>query len=50
MDKGLIYIASALCTSEFNKCNKCYCSEECDAVGGETMCGQLRLFYINKMQ
>lgn len=48
MDKGLITIAAALSMSEDNKCQTCYCSDECDEVSGESICGALRLYYLNK--
>ena len=46
MDKGLINIVAALSMNELNKCLTCWCSKECDEVGGETLCGVLRTYYL----
>lgn len=46
MDKGLINIVAALSMNEPNKCLTCWCSKECDEVGGETLCGVLRTYYL----
>ena len=50
MDKGLIPIAGALSMSAPSKCTSCWCSNECEAVGGETLCGLMRLYYIHKLK
>lgn len=42
-------IAGALSMSQPNKCLECWCTKECDKVGGETLCGLMRMYYINRL-
>ena len=30
-------------------CAKCWCKKECDKVGGETLCGTMRMYYIDRL-
>lgn len=47
-DNGIITAAAALSNAE-GTCSNCWCREECDGCHGETMCGLLRLYYIDKI-
>lgn len=46
LDNGLLNVLGALSLNTPNKCTTCHCAEICDKVGGETMCGYMRLYYL----